>query len=129
MTLSPLDIALIALLSAISIDIFNMWLLIRLWKWSQTAGKSLIGQVVRSLNIKPGNSPKIKDQIQDIIGNISESDQESGPLDMDISKINIPALIAKFQSGNMDIKDFLPIAMKIMSSNNNSNNNNNGKWK
>lgn len=123
------EIALIALATAITIDLFNMWLLVRLWKWSQTAGKSLIGQVVRSLNIKPGNNPKIKDQIQDIIGNISEPDQETGPLDMDISKINIPALITKYQSGNMDIKDFLPIAMKLLSSQGNNQKGNGGAWK
>ena len=126
-------IALIGLISAIAIDFFNLTLIVKLWKWSRTAVDDIIGEatseIIRRVNLQVGKSgstmEKLTEKFSESLQNANQDVPDS------LKTLNLPLLFAKIQSGNMDIKDFIPLASKILASGNSSGNNGNksGEWK
>lgn len=100
------------------IDAFNLYLLVKLWKWSQTAGKNLISQVVKALNLNYGNH-------QEKIGEAIKSETMASfaeQLPEEIQKqipagINIQALTQAFIRGDIKKEDIIrmaPVFLKKM---------------
>lgn len=106
------------LLFLLPIDAFNLYLLVKLWKWSQTAGKNLISQVVKALNLNYGaHEEKIGEAIKsETLANFAEHLPEE--LQSQIPKgIDIQALVQAFLQGKIkkeDIIRFAPIILKKM---------------
>jgi len=100
------------------IDAFNLYLLVKLWRWSQTAGKNLISQVVKALNLKYGShEEKIGEAIKsETLANFAETLPEE--IQNQIPKgIDIQALVQAFIQGKIkkeDIIRFAPIILKKM---------------
>lgn len=95
------------------IDAFNLYLLVKLWRWSQTAGKNLISQVVKALNLNyADHKEKIGEAIKsESLANFAESlpDEIQNQIP---SSINVQELIQAFIRGDLkkeDIVRFAPI--------------------
>ena len=130
---TDLLIALAGLVAAIAIDFFNLTLIVKLWKWSRGAVDDIISEatneLLKRINLQVGKSGSTMEKLAD---KFSESLQNANQDVPDALKpLNLPLLFAKIQSGNMDIKDFIPIAAKILGNGNTSGNNGNrsGEWK
>ena len=130
---TDLLIALAGLVAAIAIDFFNLTLIVKLWKWSRSAVDDIISEatneILKRINLQVGKSGSTMEKLAD---KFSESLQNANQDVPDALKpLNLPLLFAKIQSGNMDIKDFIPIAAKILGNGNTSGNNGNrsGEWK
>jgi len=114
------------------IDAFNLYLLVRLWKWSQTAGKNLISQVVKALNLNYGShEEKIGEAIKsETLANFA--DQLPEEIQNQIPKgIEIPALVQAFIQGKIkkeDIVRFLPIILKKMKEDGGKDAQTGGRW-
>lgn len=114
------------------IDAFNLYLLIRLWKWSQTAGKNLISQVIKALNLNyGGHEEKIGEAIKsETLRNFADSLPEE--LQNQIPKgIDIPALVQAFIRGEIkkeDIIRFAPIILKKLQSDAGQTGPSSGRW-
>jgi hypothetical protein len=122
----------VVLAGALSFEAVNFILLIKLRHWSLTAGKNLIGQVVRALNIKSnalfnpdgekGETVKEalkniveNEQIQPIIDKIAQS-PEAGNFQLDI-----PSLVQGFITGQItrqDLIQYAPLILKYFQGNN-----------
>ena len=104
------------LLFLLPIDAFNLYLLVRLWKWSQTAGKNLISQVVKALNLNyGGHEEKIGEAIKsETLASFAESLPEE--IQNQLPKgIDVQALVQAFVAGKIkkeDIIRFMPIILK-----------------
>lgn len=128
-----LIIALIGLAAAIAIDFFNLTLIVKLWKWSRGAVDEIIAEatseIIRRINLQVGKSgstmEKLTEKFTQSLQNANEEVPDS------LKPLNLPLLFAKIQSGNMDIKDFIPLASKILMAGNQSENsgNSSGIWK
>ena len=130
---TDLLIALAGLVAAIAIDFFNLTLIVKLWKWSRSAVDDIISEatneILKRINLQVGKSGSTMEKLAD---KFSESLQNANQDVPDALKpLNLPLLFAKIQSGNMDIKDFIPIAAKILGNGNQTGNNGNrsGEWK
>jgi hypothetical protein len=128
-----LIIALSGLVAAIAIDFVNLTLIVKLWKWSRGAVDEIIAEatseIIRRVNLQVGKSGSTMEKLTE---KFSESLQNANQDVPDALKpLNLPLLFAKIQSGNMDIKDFIPLAAKLLTSGNSSGNNGNssGDWK
>ena len=128
-----LIIALTGLVAAIAIDFFNLTLIVKLWKWSKRAVDEIIteatSEIIKRINLQVGKSGSTMEKLTE---KFSESLQNANQEVPDTLKpLNLPLLFAKIQSGNMDIKDFIPIAAKLLGNGNQSKNDGNGsgKWK
>lgn len=126
-------IALVGLISALTIDFFNLTLIVKLWKWSKNAVDNIISEatteIIKRVNLQVGKSGSTMDKLVDKFSQSIETANQDVP--EGLKNLNLPLLFAKIQSGNMDIKDFIPIAAKILGSsgNNRSNSGNgSGKW-
>lgn len=97
------------------IDAMNLYLLVRLWKWSQTAGKNLISQVVKALNLNYGDH---KEKIGEAIkGEALTSLAEALPEDVQNAlpgNINYSALIQGFLNGEVKKEDIIRLAPVIL---------------
>ena len=131
-----LIIALTGLVAAIAIDFFNLTLILKLWKWSRSAVDDIIseatGEILKRINLQVGKSgstmEKLADKFSESLQNVNQDVPDA------LKPLNLPLLFAKIQSGNMDIKDFIPLAAKILGNGNQSGNNGNngnkpGEWK
>lgn len=118
----------VVLAGALSFEAVNFILLIKLRHWSLTAGKNLIGQVVRALNIKSnalfnadgekGETVKEalknvveSDQMQPILQSLASSDQGNGP------QIDVSAIIQGLISGQItkqDLIQYAPLVLKYL---------------
>jgi hypothetical protein len=130
---TDLLIALAGLVAAIAIDFFNLTLILKLWKWSRSAVDDIIteatNEILKRINLQVGKSGSTMEKLAE---KFSESLQNANQDVPDALKpLNLPLLFAKIQSGNMDIKDFIPLAAKILGNGNTSGNNGNrpGEWK
>ncbi len=125
-------IALAGLVAALTIDFINMTMLIRLRRWSQGAVEEIISEatseLMRRINLQVGKSGSTIDKLTEKFSESLQNANEEVPDSM--KQLNLPLLFAKIQSGNLDFKDFIPIAAKLLQSGNNGNGSgNNGKWK
>lgn len=105
----------IALIGALSFEGVNFILLIKLRKWSMTAGKNLISQVVNALNLKfAGHQEKIGEALtQETISKLAESIPQEAQ--EQISKqIDIPSLIQAFLSGQIKREDLVRYAPLLL---------------
>lgn len=114
------------------IDAFNLYLLLKLWKWSQTSGRNLISQVVKSLNLNYGaHEEKIGEAIKsEALANFT--DQLPEEIQNQIPKgIDVPALVQAFLQGKIkkeDIVRFLPIILKKMKEDGGKTGTSPGRW-
>ena len=125
--ISSFEVAIIALISALAIDSFNLWLIVRLWRWSQHAGKSILSEMVKNANLKIGNSGKAGDQIRDFIEDLSVKPDllESLPQ----GSIDFQAMIQDIISGKLDPKTLIPYALAFLKSKDKGKNTgNSGGW-
>lgn len=127
-----LIIALSGLLAALVIDFVNMTMLIKLRRWSQGAVDDIIseatGEIIKRLNLQVGKSGSTMEKLATKFTETLENANQEVP--QDLRQINLPMLFAKIQSGNMDFKDFIPIAVKLLNRENNGNSSDkNNSWK
>ena len=127
-----LIIALSGLLAALVIDFVNMTMLIKLRRWSQGAVDDIIseatGEIMKRLNLQVGKSGSTMEKLANKFSETLENANQEVP--QDLRQINLPMLFAKIQSGNMDFKDFIPIAVKLLNRDNNGNGSEkNNLWK
>jgi len=114
------------------IDAFNLYLLVKLWRWSQTAGKNLISQVVKALNLNYGShEEKIGEAIKsETLANFAQQLPEE--IQSQIPKgIDIQALVQAFVQGKIkkeDIIRFLPIFLKKMKEDGGKDVQTGGRW-
>lgn len=105
----------VALIGALSFEAVNFILLIKLRKWSMTAGKNLISQVVNALNLRyAGHQEKIGEALtQETISKLAEQIPEEAQ--KEISKqIDIPTLIQAFLSGQLKREDLVRYAPLLL---------------
>lgn len=130
---TDLIIALTGLVAAIAIDFVNLTLIVRLWKWSRNAVDDIISEatseILKRINLQVGKSGSTMDKLVDKFSENLENANVDVP--DNLKQLNLPLLFAKIQSGNMDMKDFIPIAAKILGNGNHTGNNGNrsGEWK
>lgn len=127
-------IALIGLTAAIAIDFFNLTLIVKLWKWSRGAVDDIISQatseILKRINLQVGKSGSTMEKLTEKFTESLENANSDVP--DALKPLNLPLLFAKIQSGNMDIKDFIPLAAKFLTHGNQSGNNGSrsgGEWK
>ena len=131
--LIALIISLIGLLAALVIDFVNLTMLIRLRRWSQGAVDEIIGtassEIIKRLNLQVGKSGTTAEKLATKFEEVLEKSNEEVPTDL--RKLNLPMLFAKIQSGGLDFKDFIPIAVKLMgrSGNTGESSGQSGQWK
>lgn len=130
---ADLIIALTGLVAAIAIDFFNLTLIVKLWKWSRGAVDEIIAEatseIIKRINLQVGKSGSTMEKLTEKFTESLQSANQDVP--ESLKPLNLPLLFAKIQSGNMDIKDFIPLATKLLSTGNHSENNGNssGIWK
>jgi hypothetical protein len=125
--ISQIDVLIYVVLGgAITFEIINFVLLIKLRKWSLTAGRNLISQVIRALNVKSNalvnpNGEKgevIKDALQNVANNealqpmleaIAANPEEAG------KHLNVGSVIQAFMRGDLTKEDLIQFAPMIMS--------------
>lgn len=127
---------------AIGFEAVNFILLIKLRRWSLTAGKNLIGQVVRALNIRSNalvnpdgekgetvkealSSIVQSEQVQPLIDQLANSPEAKG------INLNIPALIQGFISGQItkqDLVQYAPLILKAMKGNESTQTQSDHRW-
>lgn len=127
-------IALIGLISALTIDFFNLTLIVKLWKWSKNAVNDIISEatteIIKRVNLQVGKSGSTMEKLTEKFTESLENANQDVP--DSLKSLNLPVLFAKIQSGNMDIKDFIPIAAKFLGNSGNNrtgSGNQSGKWK
>lgn len=124
---SSFVIAIVALALALGIDSFNLWLIVRLWRWSQHAGKSILSEMVKNANLKIGGSGKAGDQIRDFIEDLSTKPDLLETLPQ--GSIDFQAIIQDLISGKLDPKTLIPYAIAFLKSKNKPpGNNSTGGW-
>ena len=113
---------------ALSFEVVNFVLLIKLRNWSQTAGKNLISQVIKALNIKSNalyNSDGQKGEtiknsieelanseaVQPILQSLTKETEESDP------GIDIGGIIQGLMTGEItkaDLAQYAPLIIKFL---------------
>jgi hypothetical protein len=124
-------IAIAALIAALTVDFINLTLLVRLKRWSEGAVDEIIGaatsEIMKRINLQVGKSGSTMQKLTEKFAeNLTNADQS---LPENLQGINLPLLFAKIQSGNLDLKDFIPIAAKMISSRPDNGNSSTGQWK
>ena len=115
----------VVLAGALSFEAVNFVLLIKLRHWSLTAGKNLISQVIKALNVKSnallnpdGEKGEVvkealsnivqSEQLQPVLDSIAQSPEAAG------IKLDIPALIQGFMTGQITKQDLIQFAPLIL---------------
>ena len=130
---TDLIIALSGLLAALIIDFINLTLIVRLWKWSRGAVDEIITEaakeIIQRVNLQVGKSgstmEKLTEKFADSLSNANQDVPDA------LKPLNLPLLFASIQSGKMEIKDFIPLAAKILGSGKSPGNDRekSGEWK
>lgn len=110
------------------IDAFNLYLLVKLYRWSQTVGKNLIGQVVKSLNLKrkelrneiDGDTETVSNALsnyaQSEIGkeNLAKLGDQLKSQGVDLPIDQILEAYVKGEIGLADLRQYAPLIAKML---------------
>ncbi len=123
------------------IDAFNLYLLVRLWKWSQTAGRKLIGDVIKRLNLEytniDGQKEKISSSLSDVINSeraapiINEMGEKLAQQGVNLDLSSIIQGVLTGQISRDELIQYAPMVLKVLNgtpSNNESSSSNGGRW-
>lgn len=107
----------IAISFAFSVEVVNLYLLVKLKKWADNTGKHLIDDVIKSLNLKWGKDSPVREQIKDVVEHLSPQIAEAVQAVKGTSQgLDPQSIIQGLIEGNIDWRTLIPIAVKALSS-------------
>lgn len=107
----------IAISFAFTVEIVNLYLLIRLKKWADSAGKSLINDVISSLNLKWGKDSSTAADIKQVVSQLSPQLGEAlQAATAGGAGLNPETIIQGLLEGTLDWRSLIPVAINALKS-------------
>jgi len=121
-----------------TIELINLWFLERLYKWSQTAGKRLIGDVIKQLNLVRKNADGTVEKLSTTLSNAIQS-EEVRPIVEKLNevgqkagvKLDFQTILQGILSGKIgkeDLVDYAPLILNYLTQTNETSETHSDRW-